>query len=365
MQFNQILTEEMYNQHQLWIENHNCGKRLDLSDANLYSVDLRYTNLSIAELSNTNLSYSDLSNSYLRRSNLFGADLRRSNLSDADLTCSNLSDAVLTGANLSGASIRFCKPDGIRIKRINLPLYEVNILDNQIVSIGCKQYHIDTWKSFSDDQIDQMDTDALQWWNTYKQSIFDFIEEQKMRFNHILTEEMYNQHQLWIEDHNCGKRLELINANLSGADLSCAVLCNANLSGADLRYAKLSGADLYNAKLSGANLCNADLNHADLRYANLSNAHLSRAKLRRANLSGVDIRFCTPDGNRIKSIDLPKYDVNILDNHTITIGCQQHHLDQWKSFSDEQIDNMDTYTYTLQWWNTHKQSIFDFIEEQK
>jgi hypothetical protein len=158
----------MYNQHQLWIEDHNCGERLDLSDANLYSVDLRYANLTRANLSGVNLYHAKLSGADLFGADLFGADLRYAKLSDADLT----------GANLSGVDIIFCDPDGTRIKRINLPLYKVNILDNQIISIGCKQYHIDTWKSFSDDQIDQMDDDALQWWNAHKQSIFDFIEEQ-------------------------------------------------------------------------------------------------------------------------------------------------------------------------------------------
>jgi hypothetical protein len=169
MLFNHILTEEMYNQHQLWIQDHNCGERLYLSDANLYSANLSDANLSSANLSNTTLSYSNLSD----------ADLTGADLSDADLRCSNLSDADLTGASLTDANIRFCKPDGNRIKRINLPKYDVNILDNQIISIGCKQYHIDTWKSFSDDQIDQMDTDALQWWNTHKTTIFNFIEEQQ------------------------------------------------------------------------------------------------------------------------------------------------------------------------------------------
>jgi hypothetical protein len=167
MRFNHILTEEIYNQHQLWIEDHNCGKRLELIDANLSGADLSRAVLDNANLSGADLSNAKLSNSYLRRSNLFGADLRYSNLSDADLT----------GANLSGVDIIFCTPDNIRIKRINLPLYKVNILDNQILSIGCQQHHIDTWKSFSDKQIDQMDTDALQWWNAHKQSIFDFIEE--------------------------------------------------------------------------------------------------------------------------------------------------------------------------------------------
>jgi hypothetical protein len=203
-----------------------------------------------------------------------------------------------------------------------------------------------------------------------------------MQFNQILTEEMYNQHQLWLQNYNTAIRLELINANLSGADLTGANLSDANLYSANLSDANLSSANLsnttlsysnlYNSYLSGADLRCAYLYSVDLRYANLSNANLSRAKLRRANLSDADltganitdanITFCKPDGIRIKRISLPKYNVNILDNHTIAIGCQQHHIDLWKSFSDDQIDQMDD--DALQWWNTHKTTIFNFIEEQ-
>jgi hypothetical protein len=198
------------------------------------------------------------------------------------------------------------------------------------------------------------------------------LRNKKMRFNHIFTEEMYNQHQLWIEDHNCGKRLKLINADLTGADLryaklSGAVLYNAKLSDADLFRADLNNADLRCANLNDANLCcanlsDADLNDANLCCADLSDVDLTDADLTGANLSDANIRFCKPDGIRIKRIDLPPYKVNILDNQILSIGCQQHHLDQWKSFSDYQIDRMDT--DALQWWNTHKTTIFNFIEEQ-
>jgi hypothetical protein len=79
----------------------------------------------------------------------------------------------------------------------------------------------------------------------------------------------------------------LIDANLSGADLSEANLIDANLSGADLSGADLSGADLSEADLSGADLIEANLSGADLSGADLSDAHLICADLRGANLSGA------------------------------------------------------------------------------
>ena len=70
-------------------------------------------------------------------------------------------------------------------------------------------------------------------------------------------------HNLWLKDNLEGKRADLRDADLSGA----------NLSGADLRDADLNGADLRDANLSGA-----DLNGANLRFANLRDADLKDAK---------------------------------------------------------------------------------------
>ena len=59
----------------------------------------------------------------------------------------------------------------------------------------------------------------------------------------------------------------LVNADLSGADLT-----EANLSGADLRHTNLTGADLRSANLTGANLKEADLTEANLSGADLTDA---------------------------------------------------------------------------------------------
>ena len=92
--------------------------------------------------------------------------------------------------------------------------------------------------------------------------------------------EILAAHKLWLADEPNGRRANLRNANLIGADLR-----DADLSGANLRYADLSGADLSGADLSGANLRYADLSGADL-----SGADLSGANLRNANLIGADLR---------------------------------------------------------------------------
>jgi uncharacterized protein YjbI with pentapeptide repeats len=83
-------------------------------------------------------------------------------------------------------------------------------------------------------------------------------------------------------------RAKLRHTKLHGANLSKANLRGADLSGADLVEANLSTADLWGADLSRANLSESNLSRADLRGANLSSAHL-----RRANLSGAKLA-CSP-----------------------------------------------------------------------
>ena len=87
-------------------------------------------------------------------------------------------------------------------------------------------------------------------------------------------------------------KLDLSEANLSGATLGNAKLSGANLwgvnlSNANLWGAKLNGTKLIFANLDYANLTNVDLGGANLTYANLSSTNLSAANLREADLRGV------------------------------------------------------------------------------
>jgi len=86
---------------------------------------------------------------------------------------------------------------------------------------------------------------------------------------------------------------ELIQADLSDANLSHADLGDANLSHADLSDANLSHADLGDANLSHADLSDANFSHADLSDANLSRADLSDANLSGARLSDANLELAT------------------------------------------------------------------------
>ena len=87
--------------------------------------------------------------------------------------------------------------------------------------------------------------------------------------------------------------------NLSGADLSEAILGRANLSGADLSRADLNGATLIRATLVRANLKGANLSRANIVQAYLSRADLSRADLIQASLNVADLREANLSGAKL------------------------------------------------------------------
>jgi hypothetical protein len=163
---------------------------------------------------------------------------------------------------------------------------------------------------------------------------------------------------------------DLRGAKLRGAKLQCAALQNA-----DLQHANLQGADLWNANLRGANLRGANLQLTDLQFAKLRgsyllgsnlggaklrNANLQLADLQYANLQVTDIRWVFGDGKRIKTID-DHYRIVIMPEYGVmAIGCEQHSIDEWMNFSDEEIDKMDT--SALQWWKVWKPRIQQIID---
>ena len=79
--------------------------------------------------------------------------------------------------------------------------------------------------------------------------------------------------------HDCFMDTDFAGANLSSADLNCAILSGANLAGANLNRAILTSADLAGANLAGANLTFANLSRANLTGANLTGANLHGATL--------------------------------------------------------------------------------------
>jgi len=147
--------------------------------------------------------------------------------------------------------------------------------------------------------------------------------------------------------------------SLQQADLRRADLSEANLREANLRWADLSGADLRGADLSGANLSGANLSEANLSGANLSEANLRWADLSGADLSGIRIFNAIGDGAVIRSMQLPRYIVNVCDDW-LQIGCKGHRLHEWGQFDDETITRMDE--GALEWWREWKDVVLAFAD---
>ena len=98
--------KEILEQHKLWLDsNKKKGKRANLSGVNLTDANLYCVNLRRADLSDADLSGADLRRANLTDANLTGADLRRANLTGAYLFYANLTGADLTRANLTGADL--------------------------------------------------------------------------------------------------------------------------------------------------------------------------------------------------------------------------------------------------------------------
>jgi hypothetical protein len=140
----------------------------NLQGADLLGADLRDTDLRDADLQFANLQFANLRGANLQRTKLQGANLRRANLEGADLQC-----AFCPG--LEGPDIRWISGDGKRIKTLIDQYKIVIMLECGVMAIGCKQYSIDKWMNFSDEEIDKMDADALQWWKVWKPRIQQLI----------------------------------------------------------------------------------------------------------------------------------------------------------------------------------------------
>ena len=102
----------------------------------------------------------------------------------------------------------------------------------------------------------------------------------------------YLQH-LNLSEEKLGFKVELVDADLNGANLMEADLSGANIKGADFSRAELmetdlTGANLWGVDLSRAKLEDAKLIEAILWDADLRGARLGRANFREASLNGTN-----------------------------------------------------------------------------
>lgn len=103
-------------------------------------------------------------------------------LSFADLRFADLRSADLSSANLRFADLRFADLSFADLIVIMLPIWTVYITKEH-VRIGCKHYTHNEWANFADDEISEMDSEALEWWKTHKNIVMAGIEAVKAQNN--------------------------------------------------------------------------------------------------------------------------------------------------------------------------------------
>ena len=143
----------------------------DLYGADLYGADLRGANLRGADLGGADLGGADLGGANLRGADLRGADLGGADLGGADLGGANLRDADLGGANLRDADLRDADLRGAAIVIYGMT-WTIQIAKNHI-RIGCQSHSLEKWIDFTDDEIDSMHSDALEFWEENKEFIIN------------------------------------------------------------------------------------------------------------------------------------------------------------------------------------------------
>ena len=136
------------------------------SGADLSGADLSGANLYGADLSGANLSGANLSGADLYGANLSRADLPGANLSGANLYGANLSGADLSGANLSGADLYGEKINKSPIQILGIKWW--TCITEKHIQIGCQIHKAVEWFAYSDDEIEEMDSKALEFWTVYK-----------------------------------------------------------------------------------------------------------------------------------------------------------------------------------------------------
>lgn len=159
-----------------------------------------------------------------------------------------------------------------------------------------------------------------------------------------------NEHKLWLATAGAqGRRLDmrgecLADTDLTGAELESALFCGTDFYGARLCYANLKNALMERCELQAASLFHARLNGATLNNAAFLSTSLRQADLHGASLHGTDLRGCELFATRLPEqtwlILGERYDIQITNGTFLRAGCQEHTIDEWRSFSREEIAAM-------------------------
>ena len=147
----------------------NTLKGAMLRNADLTRANLRWADLRGADLRGAKLIGADLTGANLRVANLSGADF-----TESDLIGTNFSGVDLTGVNLRGADLYCAKLSNTTLPNNVIYIEDVRwdtIIMHGYMRIGCQYHAISAWEAFSDEEINNMEEDALVWWRKNKEKV--------------------------------------------------------------------------------------------------------------------------------------------------------------------------------------------------
>ena len=99
------------------------------------------------------------------------AEKGKSNLRGADMECASLRGANLYGANLYGANLRGANLEGENITKSPLSVVGLRywcLISDGYMRLGCKRFTHEEWANFTDEEIRDMDDDAIEFWKQWK-----------------------------------------------------------------------------------------------------------------------------------------------------------------------------------------------------
>ncbi|MBF2026782.1 MAG: pentapeptide repeat-containing protein [Oscillatoriales cyanobacterium C42_A2020_001] len=268
----------------------------NLEDANLFGANLVGANLKGANLTGANLGSANLTDADFTEAQLIRAYFYQATLDDTNLSNANLSGAYLRGAFFSGA-INFSGANlqGVNFSRTNLAGVNLQGVDlrganlNQTVFSGFQQQGGNSalaglYALFGASQFDtlcELPAEEL----AVHLGQFRAVSKKVSGFQFGVT--------------------KLHQANLSGANLSEAMLLGGDLTGANLSNANLSG-----ACLSGSRLTNAILDGADLKDARMNGASLEGASLK--GVKNADLQKVYPSSQAAKADSVQEEARNVV-----------------------------------------------------
>ena len=89
--------------------------------------------------------------------------------------------ADLRGADLRGANLR-----GADLRWADLRVFHggkwIAFIDPKSIRIGCKFFSVSEWNGFSDEEISEMDCDALEFWKENKAVIMTIAKQLQEQF---------------------------------------------------------------------------------------------------------------------------------------------------------------------------------------